>query len=98
MEKTYRHLLKQKITVNITSNGTNWHPVAPGMMHWEWYITFVIFLLKIHNPNLIMKEIKPKEVQRKKRKNWKRTEDEYKGKITRHSSDKPKLRNILQNI
>ena len=47
------------------------------MMHGEFYnITFVIFLLKIPNLNLVVKDIKSKKVQRGR----KRIEDEHKGK------------------
>ena len=58
VEKPRGHHLKQ---VNITDIRRNWHHVVPGMMHWEWYnITFMIFLLKIQNLNLVMKDIKSK--------------------------------------
>lgn len=57
VEKPSGHHLKQ---VNITNIRTNWHHVVLGMMHWEWYITFMIFLLKIQNLNLVMKDIKSK--------------------------------------
>lgn len=55
--ETCRRHLNQVMQVNITSNETNWCFVPPGMMHWGGHsVTFVVFLPKMHNLNIIMKK------------------------------------------
>ena len=57
VKKTGGHHWNRVTKVNITNNGTSWHHVPPDMMHWEEHrSTYVVFLPKEHDLNLIMRE------------------------------------------
>ena len=59
MEKLGGHHLNQVDNINITNMGTNWCFVTPDMMHHERHtISSVVFLPQIHNPNLIMRNMR----------------------------------------
>lgn len=53
VKKSDRHLI-QLIKIS-NSNEENWPCVPPKMMHWE-DPTSVLFLLKMHNLNIIMRK------------------------------------------
>lgn len=53
VKKSDRHLI-QLIKIS-NSNEENWHCVPPKMMHWK-DPTSVLFLLKMHNLNIIMRK------------------------------------------
>lgn len=54
-EECGMHHLSHMIKVYITSTKSMMTQCIPNMMWWEGYLTFVVDFLKIHNPNLIMK-------------------------------------------
>lgn len=62
-EIAVKHHLHQVIKGNITRTETHQHHVLPDVTHWEGCITFVEFLLKINNMNLIQKkyQMNPKQ-------------------------------------
>lgn len=62
-EISVKHHLHQVIKGNITRAEIHQHHVLPDVMHWGGRITFVEFLLKINNMNLIQKkyQMNPKQ-------------------------------------
>lgn len=55
MGETHRNYLIQVIKINITSNGTNWHHVFLVGCPEKNTLTSVVYLLKVHNLILIMR-------------------------------------------
>lgn len=57
VKKTGGRYLNPVINLSITNNGTSRHHMPPGVTHWEGHkITYVIFLPKMYDLNLITRK------------------------------------------
>lgn len=71
VEKRGRHHPDQEIKINITGNKKTYQNHVPlDRMDWGEHVTPVVYLLKTHNPNLIMSKHQRTQLKDSVQNNW----------------------------
>lgn len=71
LEKRGRHHPDQEIKINITGNKKTYQNHVPlDRMDWGEHVTPVVYLLKTHNPNLIMRKHQRTQLKDGVQNNW----------------------------